>query len=558
MRADEPVPLGNDASDLAADRPARSGGWTLGRRLAATVAVVAVLLLAVITVSVSLLISTRRAQDKVSGDYFTAVTESNNLFVYLLDAETAVRGYVLSRSESALDPIKTADPAALTRQVNDLHRIFRSDPEVLKALNAASAAGGAWYSQWAQPTITAVREGRTVTPADTLRGKQLFDKVRARYTEYVTAVSNRRESALHDLHNKTNWLLGAVIAGAVMAVGIAIALWWALRRWVSRPVEQLARDARRVRAGDLEHAVHVSGAPEFVALANDIDDMRRSLVEQVAAARAAGEQIEAARLELERQAADLERSNQELEQFAYVASHDLQEPLRKVASFCQILERRYKGQLDERADQYIAFAVDGAKRMQLLINDLLAFSRVGRITSPQTDVEMDACLMSALQSLETLIEETDAEIVADPLPTVRGESGLLTLLLQNLIGNAVKFRADAAPRVQLTVRRDGAAWEFACSDNGIGIEPQYADRVFVIFQRLHPKERFEGTGIGLAMCKKIVEYHGGRIWLDLDRDQGTTIRWTLPVIQSYDSMTVESAAIDEGDAWISATGGVTT
>jgi signal transduction histidine kinase len=559
MSADQPVAAG---SNVAAGRSDRLPSWSLGRRLAAAVAVAGVLLLAVITVAVSVLISTRRAQDRVVRDYFNAVTESNDLFLTALDAETAIRGYVLSKSQDALEPLTKVDTKALARQTADLHRIFRSDPEVLSALNAATAAGEVWQEQWAQPTITAVAQHRAISPQETLQGKQLFDVLRARYDDFLTTVQHRREAALRDLHLKTNWLFGVVIAGAVAAGVIAIGLWWALRRWVSRPIDQLARDARQVWGGDLEHVVRASGPPDIVALARDIDDMRRSLVDQVATARAAGEQVEAARLELEQQAADLERSNQELEQFAYVASHDLQEPLRKVASFCQMLERRYRGQLDERADQYIAFAVDGAKRMQLLINDLLAFSRVGRVTSSQTDVDMDDCLRSALRSLETLIEESAADVSAEPLPTVHGEAGLLTLLLQNLIGNAVKFRGEADPRVRLTVRRNGEEWEFACSDNGIGIEQQYAERVFVIFQRLHPKERYEGTGIGLAMCKKIVEYHGGRIWVDSDGDFGTTIRWTLPVVAT-DEETAKQTADDTaatvtGDARVSATQGANT
>jgi signal transduction histidine kinase len=554
-----PQPGRASAEGLTGDvgRPAGPRGWTIARRLAATVAVAGVLLVAVIAVAVSLLISTRHAQDRVVRSYFNAVTESNNLFITALDTETAIRGYVLSRTPDALDPIKNIDQAALARQNADLKRIFSSDPEVLHALSAASAAGEKWNREWAQPTIAAVGEGRIISGADTLRGKQLFDALRARYADYLTAVQHGREAALDDLHNKTNWLFGAVLAGAVVSVAIAAGLWWALRRWVSQPVDRLASDARQVRAGDLDHVVRASGAPDIVALATDIDDMRRSLVEQVAAARAAGEQVEVARLELERQAADLERSNQELEQFAYVASHDLQEPLRKVASFCQMLERRYKGQLDERADQYIAFAVDGAKRMQLLINDLLSFSRVGRVTSPQTDVDLDDCLRSALRSLEALIEETDADISSEPLPTVRGEDGLLTLLLQYLIGNAVKFRGNAAPRVRLTVHRKGDEWEFACSDNGIGIEQQYAERVFVIFQRLHPKERYEGTGIGLAMCKKIVEYHGGHIWVDPETESGTTIRWTLPVVATELDTTNEPAAT-VADTRMAATEGANT
>jgi light-regulated signal transduction histidine kinase (bacteriophytochrome) len=232
---------------------------------------------------------------------------------------------------------------------------------------------------------------------------------------------------------------------------------------------------------------------------------------------------------VEEQAEVLRRSNAELEQFAYVASHDLQEPLRKVASFCQLLERRYKGQLDERGEQYIEFAVDGAKRMQALINDLLAFSRVGRLTSGFADVDLSAALAQALTQLDLVLEEADAEVTSDPLPTVQGESTLLVQLFQNLIGNGVKFSGDKAPRIHVGVRRDGEFWEFCCADNGIGIEPQYQDKIFVIFQRLHGRDVYGGTGIGLAMCKKIVEYHGGRMWLDTTVTEGAMFRWTLPV-----------------------------
>ena len=529
----------------------RPGGWTVGRRVGLSVAVAGLLFLVIIGVAASLLVSTRRAQDRVVQDYFNALGESNTLFVTALDAETAIRGYVLSRNRTTLQPVLETDPKVVAAQLADLRRIFRSEPTVLRALNRANAAATTWSTAWAQPTVEAVAAGKVVGPTDILRGKQLFDVVRARYTDYLNAVGDRREAALKDLRQRTNLLFGAVIAGAVLSAGVAALLWWSLRRWVSAPVERLADDARRVRAGELEHRVTVQGPTDIAALAADIDDMRRALVGQVEAARRAGEQVEAARLALEQQAADLERSNQELEQFAYVASHDLQEPLRKVASFCQMLERRYKGQLDERADQYIAFAVDGAKRMQQLINDLLAFSRVGRLTSPQTDVDLNSCLAQAQRSLGALIEETGATVTADPLPTVHGETGLLTLLLQNLVGNAVKFRGDQPPVVHLAAHREGEEWEFSCADNGIGIDDQYAERVFVIFQRLHPKERYEGTGIGLAMCKKIVEYHGGRIWVQPHGGSGTTIRWTLPVGSDEPATSGDAASGDNavnGDA----------
>jgi light-regulated signal transduction histidine kinase (bacteriophytochrome) len=232
--------------------------------------------------------------------------------------------------------------------------------------------------------------------------------------------------------------------------------------------------------------------------------------------------------ELETKARELERSNAELEQFAYVASHDLQEPLRKVASFCQLLQRRYEGQLDERADQYIGFAVDGAKRMQSLITDLLAFSRVGRTETELTDTPLDDAVATAVANLTRRIEETDAQIEVGPMPVVRGERVLLTAVFQNLIGNALKFHGEDRPRVVVTAERTGDEWTISCRDHGIGIDPEYADRIFAIFQRLHPKETYEGTGIGLALCRKIVEFHGGRIWLDTEASPGTTFRFTLP------------------------------
>ncbi|GAB3870789.1 sensor histidine kinase [Dactylosporangium cerinum] len=240
--------------------------------------------------------------------------------------------------------------------------------------------------------------------------------------------------------------------------------------------------------------------------------------------------VEEANRMLEQQAAELTRSNRDLEQFAYVASHDLQEPLRKVASFCQLLQRRYARQLDERADQYIAFAVDGAQRMQRLINDLLAFSRIGRLTGGFNDIELNAVVVDAAEQFETQREATGAEITFTDLPAVRGEEPLLGALFANLIGNALKFRhPDRTPRIVIDSQRVGDEYEISVEDNGIGIEPEFADKVFVIFQRLHAKDAYPGTGIGLAIAKKIVEYHGGRIWIDPSQTEGTLFRFTLPV-----------------------------
>jgi signal transduction histidine kinase len=225
---------------------------------------------------------------------------------------------------------------------------------------------------------------------------------------------------------------------------------------------------------------------------------------------------------------ELKRSNDELQQFAYVASHDLQEPLRMVGSYCQLLQRRYQGKLGADADEFIGFAVEGAKRMQRLINDLLLYSRVGTKGKPFAAMPMQQVLASALANLAVAVEEAQAEITHDPLPTVWGDDVQLTQLMQNLLGNALKFRDELPVRIHIGIERDGALWRIRVQDNGIGIQPQYADRIFMIFQRLHTRQEYPGTGIGLSICKKIVERHGGRIWVEPAPAKGTVFMFTLP------------------------------
>jgi len=217
-----------------------------------------------------------------------------------------------------------------------------------------------------------------------------------------------------------------------------------------------------------------------------------------------------------------------LEQFASIASHDLQEPLRMVASYTQLLSRRYKGKLDSDADEFIAFAVDGASRMQRLIQDLLAYSRVGTRGSDLLDISSEDALRHALLNLRGAIEESSALVTHDPLPTVSADETQLVQLFQNLVGNAIKYQGSGVPKVHIAVARGGGKkWTFSVQDNGLGIEPQYFEKIFGMFQRLHKREAFAGTGIGLAICKKIVEQHGGRITVDSKPGHGSTFRFAL-------------------------------
>jgi len=225
---------------------------------------------------------------------------------------------------------------------------------------------------------------------------------------------------------------------------------------------------------------------------------------------------------------DLKRSNRDLEQFAYVASHDLQEPLRMVSSYTQLLSRRYKGKLGQDADEFIDFAVDGANRMQGMIQALLSFSRVGTRGNPFAETNMEDVLSKALTNLKAAIEDNKAEVTHDPLPTVSVDGIQMVQLLQNLMGNAMKFHGEEPPRIHVSAQERADDWLFSIRDNGIGIDPQYKERIFVIFQRLHSKGEYPGTGIGLAVCRRIVERHGGKIWVESEQGKGSTFFFTLP------------------------------
>jgi signal transduction histidine kinase len=459
-------------------------------------------------------------------------TDAEALLAALVDQETGLRGYAVTGRRADLAPYDAGieQERTLTARMDAL---LHDDPALRQQLNIVRDQAAQWRAVVAAPVIeTTAANGPTAGQALLTDGtRRQFDEVRASTNALQDQILKLRNEVAEKARRTGNTLVLLLILAAVVVLLAGLALLLSLHRVVIEPVTSLAEQVREVAQGDYQRDIEQLGPPELAQLAGDVDAMRRRIAADLAEVREARTRIEWVNSQLQKQAEELVRSNRDLEQFAYVASHDLQEPLRKVASFCQLLQRRYAGQLDERADQYIAFAVDGAQRMQRLINDLLDFSRIGRLTTSFTEVDLNRVMADVAAQTESVRQYTGGELTWSELPVVHGEETLLTNLLANLVNNSLKFRRpDTPPRVRVSSRRVGDDWEVTCEDNGVGIEPEFADKIFVIFQRLHSKDAYPGTGIGLAIVKKIVEYHGGRVWVDLDARTGTAIRFTLPVV----------------------------
>ncbi|MGW1464046.1 sensor histidine kinase [Streptomyces sp. NPDC002308] len=516
------------------DRP----GWSTSRWLVTGTTVALVVLLVLGSCGTWALVRSTAVNQRLIGRWSPALISSVRMEAALVNQETGIRGYGLAGNTEFLDPYRSGLAEQKTA-ARELKVLTAGDARASADLARVDELAEKWHASVARP-IAAAADPTALAQQRAESGRTQFDAVRTALRiqqEHISAERDRARSDLASVRTMRNtvFIVIAAVVLAVMALAFA-----GLRLGVQRPLDRLRADVRKVASGDYAHALIPTGPADIQILAADVDAMRRRLSEDL-------ELKDRARAALDAQTVELRRSNEELEQFAYVASHDLQEPLRKVASFCQLLERRYAEQLDDRARQYISFAVDGANRMQLLINDLLTFSRVGRLHTDDQQVDLAGLVRRTVGDLDVAVQQTGATVTHDELPVVHGQPTQLGLVLQNLISNAIKFRTpDTAPAVHIAARRvpnpgrEGSEesrrpfWEISVTDNGIGIAPEYAERVFVIFQRLHTRESYEGNGIGLALCKKIVEHHGGSIAVDTAYTSGTRFVFTLPGVVDED------------------------
>lgn len=446
-------------------------------------------------------------------------THSLGETLFTLDA--GVRGYLVSKDESMLRSYRSglATYAQNFDALNELTRDRDSQQRRLQKLNALQR-------NWVRNQLeTVIAQRRTISdPAQgiLLAGntaaprRQSLSQMRAIIGAIEDTEQNLLQQRTQQQQRLSEWARFTLLTGGAFSVLLTASLAGLAARSSSRLDEanaQLQAEKGRVEASNAQ-----------------LTRANTQLEDEIAQRRAAEER-------LQRSVSELQRSNAELEQFAYVASHDLQEPLRAVGGCVQVLQRRYEGKLDARADQFIQHAVDGAQRMQNLINDLLAYSRVGTKGKAFEAAEGEKLWTGVLQSVSVAVRESGALVTHDALPTFTCDSGQIAQVLQNLLSNAIKFRGQAPPRIHLSCRRDDGAssqpgddaWVFSLSDDGPGIEAQYFERIFVMFQRLHTRVEYPGTGIGLAICKKIIERHGGKIWVQSEAGRGSTFSFSLPV-----------------------------
>jgi signal transduction histidine kinase len=420
---------------------------------------------------------------------YQVMEKLDSVQIDLIDAETGVRGFIISGDDDFLSDYNHGI-SRIDQDLREIRSLTADNPWQQHNLDLFEPVARVRLDQFVQ-RIARRRSGLTPDASMLLQkaGKHTMDNLRLQLggmkAEEQKLLIQRRDNAARSSRQSKRFIL----VGNLLAFGFLAFAGMVIRKEI----------AQRRRAE------------------NEVRDLNAGLEQRVQERTA----------ELQTREQDLSRSNAELQQFAYVASHDLQEPLRMVASFTQLLARRYGDKLDKDAHEFIAYAVDGATRMQTLISDLLTYSRAGTQTESFERMQLDVVLDQVLRTLKMSIEESHAVVTSDPMPAVVVDGAQIGQVFQNLLVNAIKFHGAMEPRIHIGAVKNGTVWKFSVRDNGIGIAKDHAERIFVIFQRLHTKTEYPGTGIGLAICKKIVERHGGHIWITDTPGGGTTFYFTI-------------------------------
>jgi signal transduction histidine kinase len=427
----------------------------------------------------------------------------------LLNVETGDRGYILSKNAEFLEPYNRGRLDVM-KHVDRVEELTRDNPE--QQVRVKKLRGLAKEKlQFAAETITVETDLAKVLIGEG-KGKRIMDSYRTLADEMISSERALLDSRARDLQNAQTALW--------VATGLLTVLGGGLLGWVFTITRTAIEDEKR-----------------RVDLLNELNSQMLEEIEQ-------RKKTEEA---LKLTTAKLTSSNADLQRFAYVASHDLQEPLRAVAGFVTLIASKHKGTLDEESEGWINHAVEGSTRMRNLINDLLAYARVESRGKPLELIDANKAFNQAKRDLSVLIEESNAELTSSDLPELMGDEGQLTQVFQNLIGNAIKFKSYEKPKVHVSATRKDDDWLFSVKDNGIGFEPEHVDRIFIIFQRLHGREEYKGTGIGLALCKKIIERHRGRIWAESEQGKGSTFYFTIPINASVTVIEGEDDGRTESD-----------
>jgi signal transduction histidine kinase len=464
--------------------------WSVEKKTSGMLGVASVILVTLNALFFWSFIKQKETSDRVNQSQ-KVLQNLESVFSSVKDAETGQRGYLLTGRESYLEPYKLA-VKTIERQIKELKRLTLADPDQQQQLTIVEPLVRKKLAELKE-TIDLKKNlspKAAIQVVLTNEGQELMDQIRTLIHQMQEEENKQLQTWLKEKEEEAQRLHLTFLVGIVLNL-IAFYL-------VYHAIQQEITERRLAEASF------------------------KQLYEELEA------RVQERTAELKEANASLLHSNRELEQFAYVASHDLQEPLRAVNSYTQLLARKYEGNLDAKADKYIGYIIEGATRMQQLINDLLEFSRVGTRAKELKPTDCEAVLSQVRDNLKVAIAESNAVVTHEPLPTVMGDETQLIQLLQNLISNAIKFRREEPPRVHVSAVQREKEWAFEVRDNGIGMESEYFERIFMIFQRLHSRSEYPGNGIGLANCKKIVDRHGGCIWVESTPGVGTTFHFTIP------------------------------